>query len=316
MKTLKCALYQRVSSSGQAEKGYSLDAQRKEGVRICKQNNWAYEVFEDAGCSANKDSLNNRPQLQKILDLAEDKKIQFCFVTELDRLSRSPITLEIIKVIFRENNVKVVTLSGTYDFRDEENEFMVDLLGLLAKRENKVKVRRSKRAVLEGMLKGNWCLGNSIPFGYAKEDKKLKPHSKESKYYKMIVKWSCEGKGTQKIADLLNSMKVKTKRTKKDKVFKWQDGTVLRILKNPIYKGEFLFKENKISAPSLITKKKWQQVQENLKNNTNNSGRNIKRFYLLKGLLNCKRCGHRLFGKIKPSSGERNYCCLSKKSRL
>ena len=108
-------------------------------------------------------------------------------------------------------------------------------------------------------------------------------------------------------------MDVKTKHTKEKRIYKWKAGVVLKILKNPIYKGEYDFKGHKIPVPELISKDKWDKLQANLKKNYRNAKHN-KRFYLLKGLLYCKRCGHRLFGKIKPSSNERTYCCLSKRS--
>ena len=192
---MKCAIYIRVSSAGQAIKGHSLEAQEKAGISICKQKNLNPIVFREAGRSANKDNLDNRPVLQRILDLADNDEIQYCFVTELDRLSRNPITLEYIKKVFRDNNVKVITISGEFDFRDDENEFMADLLGLLAKRENRVRVKRSKRAIKEGMLKGNWCLGgDTVAFGYHRHEKKLIIYPDESRFYKMMVDWSLEGR--------------------------------------------------------------------------------------------------------------------------
>lgn len=311
---MTCAIYIRVSTETQAEKGHSLDAQEKEGIRICKQNGWDYQIFREAGKSAYKDTLDNRPEIQKILDLADEGKIEYCFVTELDRLSRNPITLAFIKNVFSENNVKVVTLGQTFDFKDDDDDFMTDLLGLLAKRENRLRVKRSKRGMLESVLKGGWQ-GGATPFGYKRENKKIAIDPEESKTYSMMVSWSLEGKGTNTIARLLNDMDIVTKGTKEwrrlNKSFKWKAGVVLRILKNPLYKGEFIYKGQNVKVPALISKEKWDSIQENLKRNYRTG--NTKRFYLLKGLLYCKKCGRRLFGKIKLSSHERLYCCLSKR---
>jgi len=192
---------------------------------------------------------------------------------------------------------------------------MVDLLGLLAKRENRVRVKRSKRAIEEGMLKGFWCQGgDTIPYGYMKKDRKLVVNPKEVKIYKMMVEWSLSGKGLITIAKRLNDMGIKTKKSNDKRVFKWKGNVVRSILKHTIYKGEYTFKSHKLKMPAIITVEKWQAIQDNLKKNYRCAKRNTKRFYLLRGLLYCKRCGHRLFGKIKPSSGERNYCCLSKRT--
>ena len=45
------AIYTRVSSSGQAEKGLSLTAQMKECIKMAKRNGWSYEPFSDKGIS-------------------------------------------------------------------------------------------------------------------------------------------------------------------------------------------------------------------------------------------------------------------------
>jgi len=311
---MNCAIYIRVSSEGQAIKGHSLEAQEKVGINICKQNGWEYEVFKEAGKSASKDNLDNRPVLQHILDLADDEKIDYCFVTEFDRLSRNLITLEGIKKVFRDNDVKVVTSSAVYDFKDEENEFIADLLGLLAKRENRVRVKRARRAILESLLKGNWSLGDRcIPFGYTKKNKKLIPHPEESKAFKMMVDWYIEGKGSKKIAKLLNSMGVKTKRASVGACHGWADRVITRMFKNPFFKGEHMHKGHKIAVPVLISPDKWQMLQDKLKANYRNGARHTKRFYLLKGLIYCKRCGRKLYGNIRPSCRQRTYTCASKR---
>ena len=63
----------------------------------------------------------------------------------------------------------------------------------------------------------------------------------------------------------------------------------------------------------MISAKKWNLVQEQLSINKNNATRNTRRFYLLRGLLYCKKCGRKLFGMVKPKKGMRCYCCLSKR---
>ena len=124
---MNCAIYVRVSSTGQVLKGYSLDAQEKAGIERCQREGWSYEIFREEGKSASKENLDNRPQLSKILDLADEGKIKYCFVTELDRLSRNELVLYNLKKIFRENNVLVVTTGQTYDFQDENNELFASI---------------------------------------------------------------------------------------------------------------------------------------------------------------------------------------------
>ena len=318
-----CAIYTRVSTKDQVSKGFSLDAQEKVGRQLCDRNKWPYKVFTERGQSANKETLDNRPALENILDLAEDGKIQYLFVTELDRLSRNPITLTYIKKILSDSDVKVITPSQTFDFRDDEDDFLSDLLGILAKRENRLRVKRSRRAKTEAVKLGRW-VGSTLPYGWMKQPcegdrlkhNQLVPHPEESIIYLQMVDWSMKGLGANSIAQKLNDLGIRTRFTeisKQGKSFIWKAGTVLRILKNPICKGFYVYGDGSATIKGIITPEKWQELQANLKGNYNNAGRNIKHFYLLRGLLVCKRCGNRLFGLIKPSKGMRCYCCLSKR---
>lgn len=125
-----------------------------------------------------------------------------------------------------------------------------------------------------------------------------------------------EGKGTDAIARKLIQMGIPTRAEKyyhKKRKCQWKGGVVLDILKNPIYKGDCCYKEHKIKVPNLIAAKKWGLLQEQRSTNWNNARRNTKRFYLLRGLLCCRKCGRRLFGMVKPRKGMRLYCCLSKR---
>jgi len=155
----------------------------------------------------------------------------------------------------------------------------------------------------------------------------------EAGVYRKMVRWCITGSGTNTIARKLNNEGIPTKGSKiylKDKVvqnpnyymetrlvdpkqFKWKAGTVLKMLRSPLYKGERHYLDIVVKAPAIIKSKEWDQLQSQLTYNYNNAKRNTKRFYLLKGLLRCKKCGRNLYGLIKPSRGMRSYCCSSKR---
>ena len=311
---MKCAIYIRVSTGKQAKEGYSLEAQKKAGIRICQTNKWDYEVISEPGRSAKKETVEDRLSLMKILDLAEEGKIQYCFVTEIDRLSRNPVSLAYIKKVFMDNNVKVATLNQTFDFKDDEDDFISDLLGLLAKRENRIRVRRGMRGRLEAALKGKWP-GGLLPLGYTTDkDNKLIPEPEERKIYHKIVNWYLEGNGGNTIARKLIQLGILIDGSSKtNKVFKWNANSIVRIIRSPLYKGEFHYRGHIIKVLPLISQEKWELLQKQVRKNYVNAKRSTKRFYLLRGLLYCKKCGRRLYGLIKPSDGRRCYCCLSKK---
>ena len=70
-RTVRAALYQRVSSEEQIE-GYSLDAQDRAGRLYCQTHGWEVaQVYRDEGRSARTDDLAKRPAFQQMLADAE-----------------------------------------------------------------------------------------------------------------------------------------------------------------------------------------------------------------------------------------------------
>ena len=161
----RVAIYTRVSTQEQVDNGRSMEAQEKACIQIAERNGWSYEVYPDAGKSAACEELDGRDNLLEILDLVSKKKISYIITTEIDRLSRHPATLIFIKKKCVENDVKVVTLNQTYDFTDDQQDFMSDLLAIIAKYENRLRSTRSKRGMREAVLRKRWH-GGIPPFGY------------------------------------------------------------------------------------------------------------------------------------------------------
>jgi len=314
-----CAIYTRVSTKDQSDKGFSLDAQEKTGRELCQRNKWQFRLFAERGKSADKENLDNRPALEEILDLAEDAKIQYLFVTELDRLSRSPVTLAYIKKILHDADVKVVTPSQTFDFRDDEDDFITDLLGILAKRENRLRVKRSKRAKDEAVQYGRW-VGGILPYGWTKQPcegdrlkhNKVVPHPEESKVVLKMIDWFLDGMKLHGVARKLNAMGVATKTSSDSNPIRWSPAGIYQVLKNPIHKGDYIFKGKVIKIPGIVESDRWGAVQAQLKENGASSKRSTRRMYLLRGLLVCGRCGSKFWGRIKPSTGEKHYYCGSR----
>lgn len=326
-------IYCRVSTEIQVETGHSLLAQENAGIAKAKAMGFGYRLHIEKGKSGASDDIEfkNRPILKSLLDLCDEGSVTDIFVTEQDRLSRSPVATFYIKRILIENNIKLHTITQTIQLEDPEQSFVADLTSLLAKRERDLFIKRSKRGVLEGAKKGRWP-GVILPYGYSRNsEKQIVVNEEEAKVYIQMVSWSLEGNGTNTIANKLNELGIETRCKKvlpngtkvKNKYtgtirkvhnedFVWRAGTVYCILTNTIYKGERKFRGEILSAPSLIDRETWEKVQLNLKQNKNNSSNHLKHFYLLRGKLFCARCGSNYYGKIKRD--ERVYMCSSKRT--
>ncbi len=321
---MTCAIYIRVSTEKQREK-FSLPAQEKILIEYVKSRGWDYILYNEGAGSG--ETLENRPQMMKLLQDARDKKFDVCLVIELERLSRDEDLFDwlTIKKVFRDNKIKIATPNQTYDLSDDEDDFLSDLFGALAKREKKKLLKRMKRGSLEAVTKGVY-IGSHFRLGYKydKTTKKLCIVPEEAEVVKKIFAFCNEQNlGTVAIAEYLNQNKIPTvlefaekKGSYKGKGFKigsWTGGVVWRILTNPIYYGIYRFNriehkngktvrkrpENewvKQTVEPIISYEEFKKAQDNIKSRAKWSDRNTKNEYLLSGLLYCAECESKLQG--------------------
>eukprot|EP01038_Epipyxis_sp_PR26KG_P004024 gene4024-5757_t len=325
-------IYCRVSTDAQTEHGYSLEAQKKAGIARANSLGFDPKLYTEAGKSAAYDTIDNRPILKDMVNQCDDGVIKHIFITELDRLSRSPVAMDYLKKIFKENEIIVHTTSQSLNFNDDDQEFMSDVTALLSQRENKLRVKRSKRGMFEAAQKGRWS-GPMHPYGYNKDSNGiLQIDPEEANVVKEIFEMSLNGIGSNTIAKKMNTQgyptrakkvlqngtKVRNKFTNKirqvsNSEFVWRAGTIFCMLKNPIYKGERRYKGHIFSFPAIIEKELWEDVQLNLKRNKNYSSNHKKKhFYLLKGLITCRKCENNFYGRWK--ADEKTYMCSSKRT--
>ncbi len=310
---MKCAIYIRVSTTEQAEKGTSLKTQEEALKKYCQENNYQiYNIYKDDGYSG---GTLDRPGIQRLLEDIKEGKFQAVIVYKTDRLSRS--IRNIVNLVlgdFEKYGIIFKSITEPYDTSMPAGRMFFVQLSSFAEFERETIKERSKEGKLRRTLEGKYML-SVPPFGYRKDkNKRLIIDREEKKVYLQIVRWCLDGVGSNTIARRLNERNIPTKKAKLyNKPYRWKQGTVLDFLKHPRYKGEFIYKGHKVKIPALITEGRWEQVQRQLESNYNNALRHTRRFYLLRNLLYCKKCGRRLFGLIKPKKGMRLYCCLSKR---
>lgn len=112
--TNKVAIYVRVSTTSQAEEGYSIDEQKDKLEAYCKIKDWKiYDTYIDGGFSG---SNTKRPELERLINDAKRKRFDIVLVYKLDRLSRSQKdTLFLIEDVFLKNDVAFISLQENFD---------------------------------------------------------------------------------------------------------------------------------------------------------------------------------------------------------
>lgn len=195
--------------------------------------------FKEIGTS---ESLDDRPEVLKLLKFIESPKIKGILVVDVQRLSRGDLedAGRLIKLL-RYTNTYVITPLKIYDLRDEYDR---DAFERELKRGNEYLEYIKKilnRGRLASVKEGNY-VGSRPPYGFdkvVKKDGKRECHTlvenrEEADVVRMIFDWYCnEGLGTSMICRRLESMGVKTKQGNS----RWISPVILNMLENVHYIG-------------------------------------------------------------------------------
>jgi len=85
----QCVTYFRVSTDRQGQSGLGLEAQREAVKKFVERNGWALVAdFEEIETGKGREALTIRPQLEKALRVARQKKAVLV-IAKLDRLARN-----------------------------------------------------------------------------------------------------------------------------------------------------------------------------------------------------------------------------------
>jgi site-specific DNA recombinase len=326
---MKIGVYCRVSTDEQNKNGVSLFDQEERGKEFCIKRGYEFEVFSDGGLSGEL-KVEERPALNILMDkiLAKPKEIDGVYVVDFDRLTRDTETGFLLKKTFQEENIKLYDSNGEVNLEDESQSLLLGIKILLSSfelKKLKVRIKRSlERNVIEGKVGG----GKLINYGYRKgENKLLEIDESEALVVKYIYSLCIQGLGTKKIAEKLNEEGIPTKRMiiggfpmkmKRKGVelkdFHWKDAVIYRILTNPIYKGNRLYKGNLYPCPSIISEEEFELVKLTLVNRKNFKDTTNKYFYLLKGLIYCPNCNNRFYGRKREDLSDNQYICSSQRN--
>ena len=204
---------------------------KKTLLKICKQNKWKYETFEEVASSKNI----ARKQLNIMLDKVKENQFDAVVVMDVDRFSRDVFDAPTIFKVLHDSKTAIVTPSKFYSWDKEEDILLLLIQSLVAAQEyNQIK-KRMTIGKTDASKKGWWTNG-SPPLGYSKNDKtrKLEPNER-AKDIKYIFNAIIEGRTVSNVVQELNLLGMKTA---KGKAF--TSTGVVRLVNNENYKGTII----------------------------------------------------------------------------
>lgn len=303
-------IYIRVSTTEQAEEGYSLGEQEERLKKYCDAMEWeVVKVFTDPGYSG---SNIERPAMKQMIKEIEKGETDIVLVDKLDRLSRSQFdTLFLIQKVFNENNVAFVSRAEAFDTSTPFGRAMVGILAVFAELERE-RIKERMMEGKEGRIKEGKFRGTGIPYGYDYNPEKDK--LEENKYEAMIVNEIYEMFiNRMPIRSITNELTFKGYKTKTGG--KWRDNTIRGILSNQTYLGKQYYNgqwldalHDPIISQTTFDKAKKLIEERKITNAKYSPGRKYNA--PLGGMMWCANCKAKYHWK--KMNGKGKYICYSR----
>lgn len=199
------------------------------------------EIYQEIVSGA--DSIEDRPEIKRLIEDCYKGKWAGVLVVEVSRLSRGSQAdaqkiLDCLKYANRNNGVLVITPTKVYDIaHNHDDEEYMEFELFMSRREYKMIKRRMDRGREQAVVEGNY-MGAYRPYGYdilkTKLARTLIPNEEEAPIVKQIYEWTVKDNLTPyKIATKLTAMGVPTYSGGAE----WSKETVKAILTNPVYIG-------------------------------------------------------------------------------
>lgn len=327
--------YLRVSSAGQAEEGRSglprqimnvHEAAARHGLKIP----WEY-LFADDDSGF---EFADRPDLSRLRQEYKSprRRANAVVLEHLDRLSRNADWHQ----GFLLDEMKQYGLQAVF-WKEFTSRIERAVMGAIAQDG----MEQSKQRMADGNVhkaRSGRVTARTPAYGYklvdsrgregdaAKKDTHYAIREDQARAVRKIYRWMSEGNSLRSIAGWLNQKYSPPKRSAY-----WNSRLVWLIIKNPVYKGEYMantWKQVKVpvntnpaslsggvvrtivrkvprpaeewikvAVPAIVSAGEWEMANKILEKNAQMSRRNAKDQYLLTGLVKCACCGRSYTGK-------------------
>ena len=324
------ALYLR-KSRGDEDK--DLNKHRDILTKICKDNGWKYIEYKEI---VSGDSIIMRPVFTQLLEDVKNGLFDAVCVVDIDRLGRGDLgDQDKIKKAFIQSNTYIITPQQIYNLNNDDDEFVVDMKGFIARREYKQIVKRFQQGKKIGARLGMWTNGTPpYPYEYQRyktkyNEKGLVVNDEKLKIYRFIIDSAIKQHLTpNQIAIELNKKDILSPRNKQ-----WSGNTVYRLLIDETHLGKIIsnkhqgdgHKTKKPNSSKLInipkdkwvivenchqavkTQKEHEQILLFLNRITTMPRRTPKQILPLTDLIKCGKCGHTMGIYIRKNRGNKEY---------
>jgi len=309
---MNAIIYIRVSTTEQAELGYSLKAQEEICKEYAEKNNYnILKVFREEGGSAKN---TNRTELQKLLKFIKENKkdIDLLIIYKLDRLSRDVYDALTLRILFNELGIELRSVTEPFD-DSPIGKFTANLFSSIAQLDNDIRSERTTIGMKQAVKEGRWLWQAPTGFKLEKKDGKsyLVIDKSKANIIKEIFTLFDEG---YRGKDLLSKIKEIGLNLSKQ--------TMSKILRNVAYKGKIKvvnwFGDEEIDGlhEPIIEEELFDRVNFKLGiyKNFQKPKTKIHEEFPLRGIIYCPICGNKLTAAFSTGRSKKYpyYRCSTK----
>lgn len=311
----RCAIYARVSSSGQVE-NTSIDTQ----LELCRTEATAkgYTVIAELREEGVSGAKYDRPSMSELLLLASTHRIDVVLLAKVDRLARGRLVDSALEAELLRSGVQVHYVGR--DTSTKEGRLLVNIEKDFAEWEREAIAERTHKGKDATIRQGKIIPTRHTAIGYTydREARTLVVDEERAQVVRLIFTlFADEGLSLFKVAQRLNALHIPTRSNSRY----WVPAHIRDVITSELYKGEWVWnryrhirgdksrgtkhrrverpKEEwlRIDVPAIIPADQWQAAQSRLRTNAYYSDRRKKYEYLLAGLIFCSVCGRRMAGR-------------------
>lgn len=330
--TKRAVLYSRVSNDDTKQDGRNLEHQITMGQEFAEKRGYLIVAkLKEDDKGANSADIN-LPRLNELREMARTKQFDVLIVRELDRLSRSLAKQLIIEEELKRQGVEIEYVLGEYPDTPEGN-FMRHIRATVAEYEREKISERAVRGRYNKVKSGSVFVGKNAPYGYKVIENdgryELEIFEPEAAIVRQMFELYVGGMSFRKIAHRLNDEGVPTytdnrpdaalRQLRKREQGIWRSGTVRRLMMNESYIGKWHYgkrmgrsqrkaraKEEwvEVAVPAIVSQELWDAVVRLRENNRSVRVHETGYDYLLKGMITCAYCDHRVGARTAHVDGK------------